>query len=766
MNNFFNLNHNAQRVTLLLFLITILGYSQTPITNANFQTAINTCLSTNPFDGECSSSEYGAIPDWDVSQVTDMSDVFASKQSFIGDLSSWDVSSVTNMHNMFLLASSFNGDVGSWDVSSVNNMHTMFLLASSFNGDVSSWDVSSVVNMNQMFYLASSFNGDLGSWDVTSVIDMSFMLNGTTLSTDNYDKILNSWSEQNLTQNVIFDAMNLNYCIGEAGRQKMIDNFGWRISDDGKECPVNIASNVNGMWSNVSNWSRGVVPTSADNVVIPSGATLKIGDDISDVNSLVNEGTIVIQPTFSLKSNTTIVNNGTIVLDSEGNNSSVLFVSGNSTGNVVYKRGGLKANQWSLVTSPVSGQKIKEFAINPDNALRINTNASPNRYAIGYFDGTAAAGEQWSYYDTNVSSSATFTAGESYSMSRASDGTLEFTGTLTTTDTSKNLSAGFWSPIGNPYTTYYPATKNGESSFLNENYNALDDEFKGVYLWSTLQNKYVLFSELDVSSRFLAPGQGFFIKLKVGANSVLFNQDKRSLKPVDGNTAFAKNDDLYAELALGNDSYEVNTLIRFYSHATTGFDVGYDIRNFDGATFDLYTHLIDKSLDHNFSIQSIPNTDFENSIVPLGLNLTSTESIKLSLNAVNLPEGIHVVIEDRLLETFNQMDADNSFTPDFSKHTETKDRFFVHFKTSAALSTERLDLDKVSIFINNRLLQFKGIENSKVVKIFNMIGQEILNKQLDMNTNEINLPQHLESGVYLVSVAANNQTTNQKVILK
>ena len=42
----------------------------TPITNANFQTAINTCLSTNPEDGMCSDSEYGAMPNWDVSSVT------------------------------------------------------------------------------------------------------------------------------------------------------------------------------------------------------------------------------------------------------------------------------------------------------------------------------------------------------------------------------------------------------------------------------------------------------------------------------------------------------------------------------------------------------------------------------------------------------------------------------------------------------------------------------------------------------------------------
>ena len=50
---------------LLLLSITLstISYSQTAITDANIQNAINTCLSTNPVDGMCSDSEYGAMPD-------------------------------------------------------------------------------------------------------------------------------------------------------------------------------------------------------------------------------------------------------------------------------------------------------------------------------------------------------------------------------------------------------------------------------------------------------------------------------------------------------------------------------------------------------------------------------------------------------------------------------------------------------------------------------------------------------------------------------
>ena len=93
-----------------------------PIVQANFKTAINTCLTTNPVDGLCSDSIYGAMKDWDVSQVTDMSWAFYNKSDFNGDISSWDVSKVTSMQSMFHIASAFNGDISSWDVSSVADM--------------------------------------------------------------------------------------------------------------------------------------------------------------------------------------------------------------------------------------------------------------------------------------------------------------------------------------------------------------------------------------------------------------------------------------------------------------------------------------------------------------------------------------------------------------------------------------------------------------------------------------------------------------------
>ena len=219
---------------ILAILFSTLSYSQ--LTDANFQQAVDECLATNPVDGLCTNSEYGAMPDWDVSKVTDMDRAFDGRDVFNVDISNWDVSNVTNMSSMFINATSFNQPLNNWNVSNVTNMFQMFTAASVFNQDLNSWDVSSVTNMSSMFFYATSFNQSLNNWDISSVINMQEMFSYSSLSTDNYDGVLNSWSQQDVISGVILRAIGVNYCNGEDARQNLIDTYGWIITDDGLDC--------------------------------------------------------------------------------------------------------------------------------------------------------------------------------------------------------------------------------------------------------------------------------------------------------------------------------------------------------------------------------------------------------------------------------------------------------------------------------------------------------------------------------------------------
>jgi|GEM_PF-2100334 len=65
--------------------------------------------------------KYGHISDWDTSEVTDMSEMFARAESFNQPLEKWDVSQVTKMSDMFFAAKSFNQPLEKWDVSKVTD---------------------------------------------------------------------------------------------------------------------------------------------------------------------------------------------------------------------------------------------------------------------------------------------------------------------------------------------------------------------------------------------------------------------------------------------------------------------------------------------------------------------------------------------------------------------------------------------------------------------------------------------------------------------
>ena len=72
-------------------------------------------------------------------------------------VSKWNVSNVTNMQNMFENAKAFNQPLEKWNVSNVTNMDTMFEKAEAFNQPLEKWDVSNVIYRRWMFNMAKSF---------------------------------------------------------------------------------------------------------------------------------------------------------------------------------------------------------------------------------------------------------------------------------------------------------------------------------------------------------------------------------------------------------------------------------------------------------------------------------------------------------------------------------------------------------------------------------------------------------------------------------
>lgn len=120
------------------------------------------------------------------------------------------------------------------DIRLVTSFSYMFYEASLFNADISQWDMSNATNLYSMFGNATSFDVDISGWDISNVTDMQYMFNNNSLSTENYDALLLSWSKLNVQSNVHFDAGDSQYSIdAQAARDTLIVDHGWDITDAG-----------------------------------------------------------------------------------------------------------------------------------------------------------------------------------------------------------------------------------------------------------------------------------------------------------------------------------------------------------------------------------------------------------------------------------------------------------------------------------------------------------------------------------------------------
>ena len=75
-----------------------------------------------------------ALDSLDISNLTDISDMFQRAYNFNQDISGWDTSNVTDMSNMFEKSSTFDQDLSSWCVSQIASKPNSFDTNSGFEG--------------------------------------------------------------------------------------------------------------------------------------------------------------------------------------------------------------------------------------------------------------------------------------------------------------------------------------------------------------------------------------------------------------------------------------------------------------------------------------------------------------------------------------------------------------------------------------------------------------------------------------------------------
>ncbi len=627
--------------------------------------------------------------------------------------------------------------------------------------------------------------------DGSSTSDFTYQ----SLPDSNYDTmVIPVGLTANSGKEVVFSANNTNL---PAGLQVVIEDrtLGDFVVLDGVNTyTVQLTNNENGIgrfyihtrfeavwdgstssvWTSGTNWSNDLNPLKTSNVRIAnvaktpviSGLTAQTNNFVVEASAALAisvDGSVIIDGNFD--------NSGAVSITSSTATSGTFIVKGTSNGNVAFERTGLEANKWSLITAPVSGQSVKGFIENTTNNIRVNPTVTPNRYAVAYYDDSRAAGSKWVYYtaDDIITNSITFEKGKSYIISRGTNGSVTFTGTLTSSDETVVVAADQWNAVGSPYTAYLPINNNASVNFLQENLSKFDPVNVGVYVWDNGQNKYVAKTLLD-SELSLTVGQGFFVKTGIGVSSISFKESQR-LSDATGVQTFSRGtNNPSIQVIAEQDGIAVNTKINYLDNATKELDSGYDVGNFKGASFDIYTHLVEGSEDQDFTIQSLPNSNVDNMVIPLGITSEANKDIEISIKKDNLPQDIGVYLEDKVTGDFVELNEGDKYTFKTESKINGIGRFYIH--TSArTLNVDDViaNTNSIQIFKSNKQeITITGIHSNQPVKVqmFSVLGSEIYNQTFKGNNKLVVQPNTVETGVYIIRLEIEGKVKTKKVVFE
>ena len=520
---------------------------------------------------------------------------------------------------------------------------------------------------------------------------------------------------------------------------------------------TNWTGNLNTTWSLAGNWDNGI-PTSSSLVTIPDVTNPPTIESSAEVgNLIINSGeTLTINSANSLTVSGDLSNSGTLT----ANSGSSLIVLGTSTGNITYNRT-LSTTNWYLLSSSVVGQGEDDFASASGLAV-----GSGNNLALSTAYNTVD--DTWTYYQNGASSANTLTSGVGYAVKLASAGDVSFTGTMLTTDlTPINLTTtgnGF-NFVGNPYPSYINSATmltTSTASLLTQTLWIWDQSLNGGTGGYT--------TKVTVDNFQLAPGQGFFVQSDGAAGTLAINEAFQSHQGTDTFLRSTSRPEVHLNLTDGTN--EMLAKIYYIDGTTTGFDNGFDGPMFGGVAneFAIYTHAVANGNGKNLAVQSIPDNDYENMVVPVGINAASGTEITITAEALNLPAGMDVYLEDKDNSSFTRINQTNDkYTTTLSTDLNGVGRFFLHTSSNSLSNGDDLPLsNNLSIYTSDRNnLRIVGVQQGEAtVRLYNILGKQVLRDSFTANgANDVAIP-NLRTGVYIVQLETENGTLNRKVIIK
>jgi len=562
------------------------------------------------------------------------------------------------------------------------------------------------------------------------------------------------------------------------------------------ECPSTTT------W-NGSSWSNGI-PNANTSVIINGNYDTNTHGNFESCNLTVNSGrTVNIRPNNHVIVNNDLTITGTMQVRNLG---SLLMkddnaqVSVNGTFRVHKTTTTLNDNNdYTYWSSPVENLNISTVFASPiyhQGRLYYWDQSIANADGLG---GSEALGE-WI-----PAAGIPMEAGRGYISQGPTTGTypqnaqVNFTGKPNNGEINLSGNAAVYNPgnpnndlnlVGNPYPSAIDADE-----FINQNNTSISGT---VWFWThnTVNNQNTSgeqYSANDYASynltggvgtgtnaasggvtpnKYIASGQGFMVQTLPTVSTIKFNN---SMRIEDNNNQFfrgtdtknssnSEKDRIWLNVESNNGGASSQTLVGFFENATDGIDNGYDGRKITDGWVNLYSKI--DSL--KYAIQGL-STFSSDKKVALGFQTYISDNSMLYSISVEKIEGqlknSDVFLVDNLLNIIHDLKQGNyNFT--VTEAGNYPNRFTLQFRQTT-LNTEDIKTSNNFLVINREnSINIKANNNINVVKIYDITGRLLIDKNANKNEVNINTQSLIKGSVLIVNTFfEDNSSLSKKIIL-
>ena len=555
-------------------------------------------------------------------------------------------------------------------------------------------------------------------------------------------------------------------------------------------CRLHYRTASDGLWASAGNfgiwesspslsgpWTTATVPPTAFNslsITVRKPHTVEVATSVPVAHTLIMPGGEV-----TINAGVTVENVGSggaseFVIESEstdtGDGYGSLIVNGTFTGQLTYNlwvtNEGCYPDRAYILSSPVSGQT-----------------AGPLRSGGFNLSGIKPYNEGINDWGVDILNSDPLESGRGYAIYKdGSPGVVPFKGYPNAANISVEVASTYerygWNSVGNPYTSALRIKDISGFIYHNMETNpVLHPGYGAIYMWneSICEFDVINYTEYNpdwyipewseyywgtvnyTTDEYVQVGQGFLVNIKWPAPpspiQVLFNSGmqihspgislKKATKSWPGITLVAKNGSTIGK-----------TIITFYNDGTTGLDPGYDAANLPAHPFQLYTKLVTGTENLDLAIQTLPDSQYEQLVVPVGVDCPSGGEISFKTGGVILPDGLFPILEDRVLKTSTALKTiSDSYTVTVPPNTYGTGRFYLRFSNvTPAVVTTKPAIEYSAWFADGKIIVFGDMPQNARSALYDMSGRKLGEYRLEKdNRNEIPAGE-LVTGVYLLLI--------------